>query len=309
MLHGHFGNFSFVHATDRTSLSSQLADLLLDAGLLLGVGELLGAVLLALGLPLLLGLLGALVLILLERVLADGLVGLKVDVLEVTGINLIVDVLAELTLVALLVVVGKSLHVLGNVATGDVLAEGLGIKLLGFNVVTGESALGVRDEQATVRSTLEGTEDTGTGRGADETNVQEDLEGTTGTVVSLGGLGQGVFTVGLLNTFKGFVKLELLEQTAGEEQTGGVGSRPVGQTVLDSIALQLVGVGGSDDLVTGDLGVDDLGDDVAVGEADLDAGLLLPFHKTEFVLLLLTTRRYFLDEYLFLAWVIRRLRA
>jgi hypothetical protein len=196
-------------------------------------------------------------------------VGLKVQVLEVTSINLVVNVLGELGLVALLVVVGKTLHVLSDVTGSDVLAESLGIELLGLNVVTGETVLGVRDEETTVGGTLQGTEDTGTGGGTDKTDIEEDLEGAAGTLVGLSSLGQGVFTVSLLNTLEGVVELELLEETASEKETSGVGSGPVGQTVLDSIALQFVGVSGGDNLVTGDFGVDNLGDDVAVGEADL----------------------------------------
>ena len=45
-------------------------------------------------------------------------------------------------------------------------------------------------------------------------------------------------------------------------------SSVVGETELDAIAGELVGVGGSEDEVTDDLGVDDLADDVLVGEAD-----------------------------------------
>lgn len=195
--------------------------------------------------------------------------GLKIQVLEITGINLVINVLGELGLVALLVVVGKTLHVLGNVTGSDVLAESLSIELLGLNVVTGETVLGVRNEETTVGGTLQGTEDTGTGGGTDKTDIEEDLEGAAGTFVGLSSLGQGVFTVSLLNTLEGVVELELLEETASEEETGGVGSGPVGQTVLDSIALQFVGVSGGDNLVTGYFGVDNLGDDVAVGEPDL----------------------------------------
>lgn len=196
--------------------------------------------------------------------------GLKVHVLEVTGIKLIVDVLGELRLVTLLIIIGKTFHVFGNMAGSDVFAESLSIELFGLNVVTGEAVLGVRDEETTVGGTLQGTKDTGTGGGTDETNIEEDLEGAAGTVVSLSSLGQGVFTVGFLNTLEGLVELELLEETTGEEETSGVGSGPVGQTVLDSIALQLVSISRGNNLVAGDFGVDNLGDDITVGEADLN---------------------------------------
>src|SRR3546814_18835053 len=59
--------------------------------------------------------------------------------LKTLGLHVVVDVLLELALVALLIVVGQSLHVLGDVAAVDVLAEGLGVELLGLHVVAGRS--------------------------------------------------------------------------------------------------------------------------------------------------------------------------
>lgn len=249
-------------------LSSKLTDLGLNTSLLLLTGKLARAVLLALGLPLLLGLLGAGLLVLLEGVLTNGLVGLEVGVLKVTSIDLVLDVLDELRAVALLIIISEGLHVLSNVATEDVAAESLGVELLGLNIVTGEAVLGVGDEDTTIGGTLHGTEDTGTGGGADKTNIKEGLEGTAGALVGLDGLSELVFTVSLLDTSELLVKAELLEGTAGKEETGGVGGSPVGQTLGDTIALELVRVSGGEDLVTRDLRVDDLSDDVAVGEAN-----------------------------------------
>lgn len=271
--HGIFGGtFSADRRTRQeewtTCLSSKLADLLLDAGLLLGVGELVDLVLLGLGLPLLLGLLGTSLLILLEGVLTDGIVGLLVHLLEVTGIDVVLDVLGELGLVALLILIGEGLHVLRDVATEDVVAEGVGIELLGLNVEAGEAALGVGDENTAVGGTLHGTEDTVASGGADETDIKEGLEGAALALLGLGSLSEGVLAGGLLNTRELLSQTQLGQGAAGKEQTSGVGSGPVGQTLVDTVALQLVGVGRGEDLVTGDLGVDDLGDDVAVGEAD-----------------------------------------
>lgn len=223
-------------------------------------------------LPLLLGLL-ALTVDLLEGVLTDGLVGLGVEVLETVGLNVVLNVLDELAVVALLIVVGQSLHVLGDVATVDVLAESLRVQLLGLDVVARESLLRVGDEDTTVGGTLEGTEDTGTSGGTGKTNVEEGLEGAALAVVGLSGLGEGELTVSLLNTDEGLVEAELAEDTAGDQETGGVGGRPVGQAVGDAVGLQLVGVGSGEDLVTRDLRADDLHDDVLVGEADNQAVL------------------------------------
>lgn len=257
----------------RLELGGESLNLLLDLLVALGLGELVLAVLLALGLPLVLGLLGALRLDLLEGVLTDLLVGILVELLKTVGLDLLIDVARELGLVTLLVVVGEGLHVLSDVAGEDVLAEGLGVELLGLDVVTGETLLGVGDVETTVGGTLHGTEDAGTGGGADKTDVEVALEGAALLTVNLGRLSLGELAISLLNTSEGLVEAELDESATGDKETNAVGGGPVGKTVGDVVGLELVGVGGDEDLVAGDLGGDDLGDDVAVGEADNQAVL------------------------------------
>lgn len=199
--------------------------------------------------------------------------GLSVEVLKTLSLNVVIDVLLELRSETLLIVIGEGLHVLSDVTTEDVVSEGVGIELLGLHVVTGESLLGVGDEDTTVGGTLHGTEDTGTGGGSLQTNIKEDLEGAALTIVGLGGLSELVLTVSLLDTSEVLVEAELLESTAGDEETGSVGSGPVGETVLDTVGLELVSVGRDEDLVARDLRGHDLADDVLVGEADNQAVL------------------------------------
>lgn len=254
-------------------LSGESLDLLLDLGLTLSLGKLVVAVLLGLLLPEVLGLLLASTLLLLEGVLADLLVGVLVELLKTVGLDVVVNVALELGLVTLLIVVGKSLHVLSDVAGEDVLAEGLGVELLGLNVETRETLLRVGDVKTTVGGTLHGGENTGTSGGAGETDIEVDLEGAALLTVNLSGLGQGELAIGLLNTSERLLDAELVESTASDQETGGVGGGPVGKTVLNAVGLELVGVGGAEDLVTSDLGGDDLADDVAVGEADDQAVL------------------------------------
>ena len=253
-------------------LSGESLDLLLDLGLTLSLGELVVTELLGLLLPEVLGLL-LLTLDLLEGILTDLLVGILVELLKTVGLDVVVNVALELRLVTLLIVVGKSLHVLSDVTGEDVLAEGLGVELLGLNVVTGETLLGVGDVKTTVGGTLESGEDTGTGGGAGQTDIKVDLEGAALLTVDLSGLGQGELAISLLDTSEGILDAELVDGTAGDEKTGGVGGGPVGKTVLDTVGLELVGVGSDEDLVTSDLGRDDLADDVAVGEANDQAVL------------------------------------
>jgi hypothetical protein len=118
----------------------------------------------------------------------------------------------------------------------------------------------VRDEQATIGTTFHGTKDTSTSRGTVKTNIQVGLERTTFLAVNLGGLGHLVLSVNLLNTLEAVLKAELGKSSAGEEKTSGIGSSPVGETVLDAVPGKLVRVGGSEDLVTDNLGGDDLAD-------------------------------------------------
>lgn len=249
------------------NLLAELGDLGLDALHLLLLGELASTELEGLLLVLGLVLLGGGTLDLLEWVGADGGVNLLVELLESIGLNLIIDVTLELGLVALLIVIGEGLHVLSDVSSEDVLAESLGVELLGLHIVTWEAVLGVWNQDTSVGGTLHGTEDAGTGGGTGKTDIQESLEWAAG-LLSLSGLGEGELSVSLLDTLELGVHAELLEDTAGDQETSAVGGSPVGKTVLKTVGLQLVGVGGSEDLVAGDLRGDDLHDDIAVGETN-----------------------------------------
>lgn len=197
-------------------------------------------------------------------VLTDLLVSVGVDVLNGISLNIVVNVRLEDLLVSLLVIVLELLHVLGNVASDNVLSENLSVELLGLNVETRESLGRVRDVQTTVRSTLHDSEHLSTSGGSGETNVKEHLE-RSGTV--LNGLGELELSRLLVVTSVSVSQAELGEHTSGNQQTDSVSSGPVGETVLDSVTGQLVGVSGSHDNISSDLGVDNLGNDVLVGES------------------------------------------
>jgi hypothetical protein len=171
----------------------------------------------------------------------------------------------------------EGLHVLGDVSTDNVLLQGLGVQLLGLDVVTGEPLLVVGNVETTVRSTLQGTEDSVTGGGPLETDVEEDLE-RPGLVVTLHysdvqkmasgsstprplftshrvsatltSLGDGHLTIGLGDTLVLLVQAELLEGTTSTEETGGVSRGPVGKTVLDSVSGKLRRGSGAEDKVS-----------------------------------------------------------
>jgi hypothetical protein len=152
------------------------------------------------------------------------------------------------------------------VATDNILLENLGVEGLGLGVETGETLLGVGDEDTTVRSTLHGTEDTVTGGGAAETDIEVALEGA-GLVVTKslnklklsGGLGEALVLVG---------EAELDKGTTSNKETSGVSGGPVGKTVLDAVLGELLRGSVGKDEVTLELGVDNLADDLTVGDAD-----------------------------------------
>lgn len=195
---------------------------------------------------------------------SDLLVGSGEDLLDGVGINLVVKVRLEDLSESLLIIISKLLHVLGDVAGEDVLSEGLGVELLGLDVPTGESRGGVGNVKTTIGGTLKNTEASSTGGGSGHTDIKEDLEGS-GTV--LNSLGELVLTLNLLNTGVGLVEAELLESSSGNKKTNGVGSSPVGKTVLHTVSGKLMSVSGGENNVTLELGRDNLGDNVLVGES------------------------------------------
>jgi hypothetical protein len=137
-------------------------------------------------------------------------------------------------------------------ASEDVLAEDFSIKSLLFLIEAGETLLSVRNVDTTIDGSLEGTEDLSTGGGATKTSVEEGLEGT-----------RTLFHVKL-----GVLQVQNSQSTAGAEETSAVSSSPVGQTDLNTISGELMGVGRGQDHITLDLGVDELADDVSVGNTD-----------------------------------------
>lgn len=84
----------------------------------------------------------------------------------------------------------------------------------------------------------------------------------------LGSFRELVFAIRLFNPSECVSEFQLRESATCDQKPNAVGGCPVGEAVLDSIALELVSVGGAEDLVACDLGSDNLADDVFVGEAD-----------------------------------------
>lgn len=64
------------------------------------------------------------------------------------------------------------------------------------------------------------------------------------------------------------IQAKFLQCPTSNEQTGSIRCSPVGESMLDTVTLQLVGIGSAKDLITGDFGGDNLTDDVSVCKAD-----------------------------------------
>ena len=276
-------------------LGDSLLDLSLNSSLSLGVGDsVLSEPLLVLGVGLdevtltlgdlladssLLGGLNSL------RSLSDFGVDLLVESLEGGNLSLgkVGFPAGELLLEGVLVVLLQSVEVGLDVGTEDVVSVLLGIvnaanlallldslaslssdSLLLLEVVAGESLGVVGDVDTAINSTLEGTEDSVTGGGSNETNIEESSEGTSVLIDALL-VNVEEFTVSSLNTLVDVIQAELGEESSGEEETSGVGGSVVGKTSLETELLELEGVSLGENLITLDGGVDNLDDDSSVG--------------------------------------------
>lgn len=96
----------------------------------------------------------------------------------------------------------------------NVSLEGLGVELLGFRVETRETGLGVRNEHATVGSTLHDGEDSRTSRCSLQTSVEVGLEWSW-SIFSLS-LGDCVFSFWLSNTLELVGEAELGKGTSSD---------------------------------------------------------------------------------------------
>lgn len=103
----------------------------------------------------------------------------------------------------------------------NVFPQDLAVKLLSFHVETGESVLGVGDEDTTVGSTLQDTKYTGSGRSALETGVEEALEWSW-SILSVS-LGKVELALGLGDTLVLVGKSELGQCSSSDKETSSVG--------------------------------------------------------------------------------------
>merc|ERR1719356_2327059 len=213
--------------------------------LLLGLGDLClpGIVTNLLGGPSLLGhiLVASL---LLSRISSDGSVGLLVHVFHVGCSHTVLDEPAEMLLVSLFVLLLEAGHVVGHVDAEDVLTVNISVQFLALAVITWEPLLGVWNVHSSVNSSLQSSEDLGSGGGPGETNVKTGTEGS-GSAILILDVEHGSVHVGVSLVDR--VQLELLQGSSGQEKSSAVSSSVVGKTNLHSVPGQLVAVRGGDD--------------------------------------------------------------
>lgn len=111
-------------------------------------------------------------------------------------------------------------HVFGDVSTEDVFAEDVGLEFLSLSVVSNETGHGVGDVKTTISRSLHCGEDFATSAGSSKTNIQEAFEWA---VLALDGGDGVILSVDVLVALVLGVQLELLQHSAGSQQSGGVG--------------------------------------------------------------------------------------
>lgn len=200
-----------------------------------------------------------------SRISTDCLVNLGVQVLHLLGLHTVLQVLSKVSLILLRIFFHHLFHIFSNMSTKDVLAEHFSIKLFGISVVSHKTLFVVRDVKTSVERALQSGEDLGSGGGSLQAGIEDAHEGTGSFVLSFDVVVfADVFGVALV----GLVQAILLEDAPRDEETGAVRGGVVAQADLEAVARELVGVGGSDDDITGDGCIGDLADDVSVRETD-----------------------------------------
>ena len=216
----------------------------------------------------------------------DGGVDLLVEVFA--GLNLggseALRPVGELSLEFLSVFLLEGFHVVGDMVSEDFGSVGLGIEF-GVNLlgsggftslvlnnsnlssgVTWESLGLMWNVDSTIASTLKDTEDSGTGGGSLETNIEESLEWSL-VIISII-IDVEVFSVNIGCGFVEVTESDLLEESSGEEKSGGIGGSVVGKTSSESVSFELGGFSRAKNSISSHGGEDNLRDEFGVSSSN-----------------------------------------
>lgn len=111
---------------------------------------------------------------------------------------------------------------------------------------------------------LHGSEDTGTGGGVRKADIKAGLEGA-GAILNSLNLFNLTSDVGNANIAG--VEAQPLQKTASQQETSAIASSIVGQANRKTITGQLMRIGSAEDKIANQARVDDLANDIAVGDA------------------------------------------
>jgi hypothetical protein len=155
----------------------------------------------------------------------------------------------------------------------------VGIVLLRITVISRETLLGMGNVKASISSTLQRAKDTASSGGGLASNIEKSAEWAlvlidlVNEVSGLTHLGLDYISINFSVTLVDIIKSNLLEETTSTEQSSAVGSSVVLQSNLKSITRQLVGRSTGQDAISVDEGVDNLANDLLVGETNDEAVL------------------------------------
>jgi len=194
---------------------------------------------------------------------ADGGVGFLVDVFKVFSHNSFLNESGELTLEGPFILIEEGLHVLGNVLSKDVFSVDFSVQFLTLIVPARESLLTVGNIQPSINSSLQHTKNPGSRGGSVKTNIQHTMERFW---LSRGFLHTVVVSIHIRLTLIDLIQSQFLEEPSGQEESGAVSSRIVGETNLNPITRKFMGVGGTNDNVSLNPGVGNLSRHILVGE-------------------------------------------
>ena len=190
----------------------------------------------------------------------------------------------ELSLEFLSVFLLERFHVVGDVVSEDSCSVCFGI-VFGLNSfrsgsftslvlnngnlssgVTWESLGLMWNVDSTIASTLKDTEDSGTGGGSLETNIEKSLEWSL-IIISII-INVEVLSIDISGGFVEVSESDLFQQSSGEEETGGIGGGVVGKTSSETVSFELGGFSRAKNSITSHGGEDNLSDEFSVGSSD-----------------------------------------
>jgi hypothetical protein len=216
----------------------------------------------------------------------DSLVNLFVEILasfDTGGLEAFVP-LGELSLEFLSVFLLERFHVVGNVVSEDSCSVCLGIEF-SINLfssgrftslvldlsnlssgVTWESLGLMWYVKSTIASTLKDTEESGTGGGSLETNIEKSLEWSLIIIDII--INVEVFTVNIRGSFVKIAETDLFQQSSGEKESSGVSGGVVGKTSGETVLLELGGESRAKNSISSHGGEDNLSDEFSVSSSD-----------------------------------------